>query len=263
MARYKMIIAYEGTAYAGWQVQSSALSIQGELERVLGLVLRSPIRVVGAGRTDAGVHAAGQVAHFDSATRVDARKLLYSLDSLLPPAIRVLSVEEVHPTFHAQRSALKKWYRYRIWTDATVSPFVRQIVAHIPGFLSLEMMDRAARLLEGTHDFTSFANIGTKLPSHVRTLYSVRQTAAPGGWYLDFEGDGFLYKMVRNLVGTLVEVGQGKRNPEEIPFLFDRKDRKSIGAAAPASGLCLMAVFYEAIQVDETLAHLRAHHIDL
>ncbi len=263
MPRYKMVLAYEGTAYSGWQVQPHACSVQGSVEKALHRILQSPIRIVGAGRTDAGVHAAGQVAHFDCDQVIENRKILYALSSLLPPDIRVMTIQEVPDSFHAQQGAIKKWYRYRLWQETCLSPFVRHFVTHITTPLSMDNLDRAARILEGKHDFTSFANIGTVLPHRVRTLYSIRRSPAPGGFYLDFEGDGFLYKMVRNLVGFLLEVGRGIRHVEEIPDIFEKRDRRCVGAAAPASGLCLMAVFYETGEMNEPLIHLTSQLGDL
>jgi tRNA pseudouridine38-40 synthase len=243
-----MIIAYEGGGYQGWQIQADGgVSIQGEIEKALMTVLQEPVSVIGSGRTDAGVHAEGQVAHFITTKPPTLRKLQFSLNSLLPPDIRILRIGEVDPAFHAQYSALSKIYRYRLDFSQVLSPFKRRYVWHLPYLRSTEPMKKAAPLFLGTHDFTSFANEahrGVAAKDPVRTLLRLDLLEEKEEMALEFEADGFLYKMVRNIVGTLVECALGKREVDDIPALFAAKDRKLAGSAAPPQGLTLVEVHY-------------------
>lgn len=245
--RIKLLIAYEGTSYQGWQIQAFGTSIQGEIEKVLNIILQETVSLIGSGRTDAGVHAEGQVAHFDTTRSPDLRKFHYSLNGLLPHDIRIVSVEEEDSSFHAQYSALSKTYRYRLDLSPVLSPFKRRYVWHLPYFRSPEYLKEAARYFLGTHDFTSFANEahrGVAAKDPVRTLTRLDVLEENGEMILEFEADGFLYKMVRNMVGTLVECGLGKRSSTTLPDLFLAKDRRLAGLAAPPQGLTLVKVVY-------------------
>lgn len=244
MPRYKIQIAYEGNAYCGWQLQPNSCSIQGEIERALAVFLKHPVRISGAGRTDAGVHAKGQVAHFDTQVLFEKRRLLYALASLLPSDIRVISLEEVDATFHAQYSAKRKIYSYHVWQEKIIDPFVRRTICYYSQPLDLDAIDQALKILEGEHDFASFANQGTPVKSTVRKLYRLERFPAEGGFRIEFEGNGFLYKMVRNLMGLLLNIGAGKIDTDEIMDLLAKKDRRASPSAAVASGLCLMQVIY-------------------
>ncbi|MBS0622996.1 MAG: tRNA pseudouridine(38-40) synthase TruA [Verrucomicrobia bacterium] len=244
MKRYRCVMSYEGTNYCGWQVQPNGTSIQGEIERALAVILKHPCRVMGAGRTDAGVHAIGQVAHFETEVAFEIRRLLHSLNGLLPQDIRILSLESVESTFHAQYSAQRKIYRYRIWQDPIVDPFLRRIVCHDKRSFCEMRLQQVLKYFEGTHDFAAFVNQGTPVNSTIRTIYRAELIKEKGGFSLEFEGNGFLYKMVRNLVGTLLDIGCGKQDPSLLPILFDSKDRRLASAAAPACGLCLKQVLY-------------------
>jgi tRNA pseudouridine38-40 synthase len=254
VARYKLLIAYEGTHYHGWQVQPNGISIQSSLENVLKIILRKEVRIFGAGRTDAGVHALGQAAHFIFDDPIDLHKLLGSMNGLLPTDIRILSVERVEDSFHAQYSAAGKIYRYHLHLQMIESPFKRGFAWHIPYPLDLKAMQEAARMLIGRHDFTAFANEshrGVAAHDPVRTLQRIDFIDEPGGVYLEFEGEGFLYMMVRNIVGTLVEIGSGKRPPQEIERILASKDRRQAGQAAPPQGLFLVKVLYPQTRENE------------
>lgn len=247
MTTYRLEIAYVGTNYSGWQIQPNGNSIQEEIEKALKILCPGEsIRVIGSGRTDAGVHAKAQVAHFKSIGTVS----LHSLNGLLPKDIRVKKLTPVEDTFHAQISAKRKTYRYQIYLNKIQDPFGAPYHWHVYDPLSIDLIREAARYFVGTHDFTSFANeasTGAAAKNGVRTLFSV-EVIERGDWLdLEFTGNGFLYKMVRNIVGTLVEVGRGKIAPDEIPKLFAHKDRRFLSRAAPAQGLFLMSVQYEKI----------------
>lgn len=242
-----MSIAYEGTDYGGWQIQKNASSIQQEIETALSTLLRLTTSIVGSGRTDAGVHAREQVAHFDSLEPLDLHRITYSLNALLPPAIRILKIEGVGPDFHARYSALRKIYHYHLHLHPVTNPFQRAYAYHIPYPLNLERLKEAAAYFLGTHDFTAFSNEAHKgacAKGAVRTLYRLDLVPEEEGIRLEFEGSGFLYKMVRNIVGTLLDVARGKIDAEEIPHIFRSRSRKEAAAAAPAHGLFLMKVIY-------------------
>lgn len=243
----KMTIAYDGTHYSGWQVQPNGISIQEKLQEVLQIILRHPVVVVGSGRTDAGVHALGQVAHFKHEEEIDFRRLLTSLNGLLPPDIRVKSVEAVPPDFHAQHGATSKTYYYHLNIAKIPNPFRRLYSLHVYEACDLEALRLGAKHFIGTHDFTSFANeahTGCAAHDPFRTIKRLDAIPEEGGIRLEFEGDGFLYKMVRNITGTLLEVAAGKRDPDEIPRILKAKDRRQAGKAAPPHGLFLAKVDY-------------------
>lgn len=245
---YKLEIAYDGTAYSGWQIQPNGPSIQHTISEQLCKVLQLPeITLIGSGRTDAGVHALGQVAHFRVSERVDENKVLHSLNCLLPKDIRIKSLSAVPSDFHAQYSAKGKIYHYYLHLDKVLDPFRRQYSWHIQTPFDSRLLIEAASYFVGTHDFTSFANeahLGSAAKNPVRELYRLDPVPVEGGLRLEFEGNGFLYKMVRNIVGTLVEVGLGKRSVEEIPVIMAARDRGRAGQAAPPQGLFLVTVHY-------------------
>lgn len=243
----RLVVAYDGTDFSGWQIQVNAPSIQATLEDLLQQVLRHPVRVIGAGRTDAGVHALGQVAHFKHEQPIDHPKLMQSLNGLLPPSIRVLSVDPADSKFHAQHSAKGKIYHYSIGLGRVADPLRRRYRTQFHPPLDLHMLKEAAAHFIGTFDFTSFANQsseGSAAKDAIRTIDRLDIIEEPGGLRLEFEGNGFLYKMVRNIVGTLLDVGTGKRRPDDIPQLLRSRDRRCIGMAAPPEGLCLIKVNY-------------------
>lgn len=246
-SRYKLIISYEGTRYCGWQVQGDAPSIQLLIQRALQTALRHPVDLTGSSRTDAGVHARGQVAHFDTPLPLDPSRLRVSLNALLPPDIRILAIEPAPSSFHARYSARSKTYHYHLHLNPVLDPFVRLYRHQIFSRLDLEPLRQAARLFLGPHDFTSFANLKeprTPAQNPIRTLHRLDLVEQPGGVRLEYEGDGFLYKMVRNITGTLIDVGLGKIPPGQIPALFSARDRRAASAAAPPHALFLMQIDY-------------------
>ena len=245
MRTLKIALSYDGTRFVGWQRQAEGESIQGLLEDALARFDGGPVVAHGAGRTDAGVHALGQVASARVTFSHDSATLIRALNVHLPPEIRVLSVEDAPDDFHARFSASGKTYRYRIRNTPVADPFDRAFSWHLPEPLSLDAMNRAAALLVGTHDFNAFRSVGNEPSTTVRTVTrSVWQT---GGGILTYEiaGDGFLRHMVRAIVGTLVDVGRGWRQPEAISALLAAGVRADAGATAPPHGLFLVSVDYD------------------
>lgn len=256
----KLTVAYDGTRLVGWQRQAAGDSVQALLEDILVRFEGAPVVVHGAGRTDAGVHALGQVASVRLTCQHDTPTLLRGLNAVLPTDVRVVSVEEAAPEFHARFDACGKTYRYQIRNDGIASPFERAFVWHVPQSLDVAAMDEAARLLEGTHDFTSFQSVGSDTPDAVRTLFESRISLEAGrSQFLRSEtdwaetglvvyrvrGSGFLRHMVRTIAGTLVEVGRGWRSPASMTDLLSGRDRARAGATAPPQGLFLVAVDYD------------------
>jgi tRNA pseudouridine38-40 synthase len=244
MRTFRMIVAYVGTRYAGWQVQPERATVQGVLEAALGAMLKERVRVAGAGRTDAGVHAAGQVASFTSACRIPPEGLRRGLNARLPEDIRVMLAEEAAPGFHARSDARGKEYRYRMTRAEVVSPFDAPFAAAVRGPLDLEAMGAAAAGLLGRHDFTSFCASECRVENKERTLHESRLVES--GPFLEYRvrGDGFLQHMVRTLVGTLILVGRGRLAPGAIPSILAARDRRAAGPCAPPRGLVLEKVFY-------------------
>lgn len=244
---YKLTISYDGTSFSGWQIQPNGISIQQLIEQAIKVILRNPVKVVGAGRTDAGVHALAQIAHFFCEVEIDPYKFINSVNALLPKEIRIKKIERVSPDFHAQRSAAGKIYHYHLWLDKVQSPFHRLYTYHVHEKIDLALLKQAATQFIGTHDFTSFANeahAGAAQVNPVRCIKRLDVVPQDGGVRLEFEGDGFLYKMVRNIVGTLIEVARGKRTADEIEQIFLARDRRKAGTAVPPHGLFLVEVFY-------------------
>lgn len=244
---YKLLIAYDGTDYAGWQVQPNGIGVQQLIQAAMKTILREEVLVTGSGRTDAGVHAEGQVAHFHWDQPIDLYRLLGSLNALLPADIRIKEVVEVPQDFHARYSAAGKEYHYHLWLDPVVSPFQRRYCHHVREKTDLSKLEEAVQYFLGTHDFSAFANeahTGCAAHDPVRTLKRLDLVHQEGGLRLELEGDGFLYKMVRNIVGTLLEVGRGKRTPADIKTILASQDRRQAGMSAPAHGLFLVRVYY-------------------
>lgn len=238
------LTAYDGSPFGGWQVQANTVTVQHLIEKALRTYLKCSMKIVGAGRTDAGVHALGQVFHCDLPEGVDLVRLQMGLNGLLPPEIRVLELQSVSPTAHAQRSAQSKIYDYSLQTSAHVLPFDRLYCTQVPK-LDLHKMRSAAAKFVGTRDFLTLCNKGSAIKNTVRTLYRIDIQEVAGGYQLTFEGNGFLYKMVRNIVGVLLEVARGKRCAASIDELLAAKDRRLAGPAAPARGLLLRSVDYK------------------
>lgn len=249
MHRYKLIITYDGTAYAGWQVQPSNRTIQAELESALHTLTGENITVHGSGRTDQGVHAAGQVAHIDLGSERDSQTLCTGLNALLPADIRVLKALRVPKEFHARRSAISKEYRYFIWNGEIMPPFIRKYRAHIRKTLNVDAMKTAASHLVGRHDFAAFsANPNREVESTVRRLISLTVRRRGNEVLITARGDGFLYKMVRSLVGFLVRVGEGAVSQEETKAILLSRARTARVPTAPPEGLFLWRVYYPRIR---------------
>ncbi len=245
MRNIKLTIEYDGTNYIGWQVQAKGPTLQGLIEEKLKKITGEGIRLAGSGRTDAGVHAFNQVAHFKTESRLDVRSIQRALNSLLPPDIVILRVEEVDEGFHSRRLAKSKLYEYRILNREVRSAFDYRYAWHIPQRLDLNGMKRAAQTLIGEHDFASFRSVGTPTRSSVRRIIRAEWRRGRNGILrFDIEADGFLKQMVRALVGTLVEVGRGKIGEEDFRSILSARNRKEAGPTAPARGLFLKEVKY-------------------
>ena len=258
MRTLKLTLAYDGAPFVGWQRQAQGISVQGLLEAILSELDGAPVAVAGAGRTDAGVHALGQVASCALATERDPQTIRRALNAKLPVSVRVMAVDAAPEAFHARFSARGKRYRYVIANGPLVSPFSAGQAWHVPGRLDVPAMQRAAASLVGTHDFSAFQSTGTEVPHAVRTIHEATVSdvtddppvplphhAVPGGRLLVFEvaADGFLRHMVRAMAGTLVEAGQGRRPPDLRPLLA-AADRAQAGPTAPPHGLWLVEVNY-------------------
>ncbi|MFO1441985.1 tRNA pseudouridine(38-40) synthase TruA [Bacillus sp. Bva_UNVM-123] len=245
MKRYKCIVSYDGTRFAGYQVQPNKLTVQSVLEGALAKLHKGTEGCITAsGRTDAGVHAKGQVIHFDSSLNIPLAKWDIALNSLLPDDIAIKSVEEVKASFHARFDAVGKEYRYFVQRTEKRDPFRRNYAYHYPYPLNIHEMKKASLALIGTHDFTSFCSAKTEVMDKVRTIREIEMIEDGTQLVFRFVGNGFLYNMVRILVGTLIEVGSGARTADSISEIIAQKDRIYAGKTAPAHGLYLWEVYY-------------------
>jgi tRNA pseudouridine38-40 synthase len=246
----KLTLSYDGSDFSGWQVQPDASTIQGTLSSAIGRLTGENVLPQGSGRTDAGVHALAQVATFSTASPIPVENFLKALNDILPPSIRVLEVKEVSADFHARKSARAKTYRYRICRAAICSPFLARYVWHFPYPLDENAMSNAAAAIVGEHDFTSFAAVDPERGqennevSNVRTIFSSCFERQNDEFVYTVRGSGFLHHMVRNLVGTLILVGKGTLQPQDIASILAARNRSAAGATAPASGLFLVSVEY-------------------
>jgi tRNA pseudouridine38-40 synthase len=245
MRTLKLTLAYDGTRFVGWQRQAEGESIQGLLEDALAKFEGAAVTVHAAGRTDAGVHALGQVASVRLTCTHDPATLARAINVHLPPDIRVLSVAEAADDFHARFSARSKTYRYQIRNAPLAMPFEHLYVWHLPERLSLEAMQRAAALLVGTHDFAAFRSVGADVATTIRGVTRSAWREEAGLLTYEISGNGFLRHMVRAIVGTIVEVGRGWRAPDEIAALLSGGTRGQAGATAPPHGLFLVGVDYD------------------
>jgi tRNA pseudouridine38-40 synthase len=244
----KLTLAYDGTNYVGWQRQVNGLSIQEVVESAFApLAGGAAPAIAGASRTDAGVHARGQVASVHTAVGLGVDAIQRALNVRLPAEIRVLDVADARPGFHARVHAIGKVYRYRIAIGSVVSPFDRWFVWHAPEARDVASMRQAAARLVGTHDFASFQASGSSIRRTVRTIHRLDVREEPGEIVVDVEGDGFLRHMVRAIAGTLIDVAAGTRSASSIPAILEAKDRRAAGPTAPAAGLTLLAVRYPAV----------------
>jgi tRNA pseudouridine38-40 synthase len=263
MRNLKLILSYDGTDFAGWQVQPDASTIQGVLASAIGRITGEKVLPQGSGRTDAGVHALAQVATFATESPVPAANFVKALNDILPASVRVLEAEEVAPDFHARKSARAKTYRYRIYRAAICPPFLARYVWHYPFPLDEQAMARAAARVEGEHDFTSFAAVDSERSagtppardensrardaapaSNVRLIFSSSWERQGDEFVYTVKGSGFLHHMVRNLVGTFILVGKGTLQVEDVTRILEARNRSAAGATAPASGLFLANVEY-------------------
>jgi tRNA pseudouridine38-40 synthase len=244
MRNLKLTLAYDGTDFHGWQLQPNLRTIQGTLQEALAKLFNHEVAVTGSGRTDAGVHAHGQVANVQTLRSMDSDAVLRGVNALLPAEIRVWTVEEVPESFHARRSARAKTYQYHIWREYIVSPFQSRYVYRFPYPINAETVDAATQYFIGTHDFTSFCATATETENRVRTIFEAGWTRTADEWIFRVRGNGFLQYMVRTIVGTLLYVGTGKMTPEDMRRILDSQDRRLAGPCAPACGLHLVSVEY-------------------
>lgn len=257
MRTIKLLIQYNGAGFSGWQIQPGKRTVQGTLQDTLRKVLCDDIALLGCSRTDAGVHALGQVAHFKTKNPIALSKLHQALKRLMPDDIAVIKVTDEAATFHSQHKAKKKLYRYWIWNAPIVQPHLKGMSWHIPKPLNLLAMKKAAKYLVGTHDFMSFRAADATTKTSVRTIYQIRFRKADwvgkvfenskggqGLFCIEFVGNGFLKNMIRNIMGTLVDIGRGRIPPEEMKVILKSRDRQQAGMKVPAQGLFLVKVYY-------------------
>jgi tRNA pseudouridine38-40 synthase len=240
----RMTVSYDGTDYHGFQTQPTGKTIQDELQRAIESLVGKPVQVYGSGRTDAGVHARGQVVNFYTESSIPTERWAIALNYRLPTDIVILHVDEVDADFHARRSSKRKTYRYAIKNSKFPDVFERRYQLHLSRSLDLSAMDEAASLLIGTHQFTSFCSTRTSKENHERTLYRSEWIREEDVLYYFVEGSGFLYNMVRIIIGTLIEVGDGKRSASSISDVLLAQNRKAAGPTAPGHGLTLWQVQY-------------------
>lgn len=248
MARYKAIISYDGYGFFGFQRQPHARSVQGELEKTLTrLNSGQPVTVHGAGRTDSGVHALGQVIHFDLPQERDVEKLRFALDTQSPEDIDVISVEQVADDYHCRYLKHKKTYEFLVDIGRPKNPLMRHYTSHFPYPIELERIEEAIKQLEGTHDFTGFTASGTSVEDKVRTIERARVVYDAERQFLvfTFKGNGFLYKQVRNMVGTLLKIGNKRMPVEQVSRILQERDRNLAGPTAAPNGLYLKEIDYE------------------
>ncbi|HEX8384606.1 MAG TPA: tRNA pseudouridine(38-40) synthase TruA [Rubricoccaceae bacterium] len=244
MPRLRLLVEYDGTDFQGWQVQRAGPTVQGALEAALAVALRAPVGVVGAGRTDTGVHARGQVAHVDTDADVDPHRLRASLGGLLPPAVAVRAVERAPAAFHARFDAVRRVYHYHVATAPRALD--RRTRVGLPTAPDVEAMNRAARSVLGRHDFSAFCRTRSETINRTCTVETARWVpdGRPGDWRFEIAADRFLHGMVRAVVGTLLDVGRGKRPETALADTLATADRRAAGAAAPPHGLVLHHVGY-------------------
>ncbi len=241
----KLVVEYDGTEWHGWQVQKNAKTVQGALEQALGLITKGAVSITGASRTDAGVHARGQVCNFRTTSRIPEEKWSAAVNSCLPPGIAVVAASEVALDWHARIHARGKLYSYRINTREAPLAMERRFALHYPHALDVTAMQTAALCLVGEHDFAAFQAAGSSVKDTVRTIHELKITADQHDLLLTVSGNGFLYNMVRIIVGTLLLVGNGKLSAGAMQQILAGRDRSHAGPTAPAHGLCLEQVLYD------------------
>jgi tRNA pseudouridine38-40 synthase len=239
----KLILAFEGTAYCGWQIQNNQPTLQGLISEAIASITGEPVNLTGSGRTDAGTHARGLVANFHTTSSISPAQFVRALNGMLPRDIRVLSARQVSSGFHARRDARSKVYRYQMYLGPILPPHLMREFFHFPYPIDLTKMQHAVHHFPGEHDFASFAKANTA-PNTIRKIFSCDLSKKGRRLFLTVEGNGFLHHMVRNMAGTLLEVGRGTISPDEFLDLFVKRDRKLAGFTAPAHGLILLKVKY-------------------
>ncbi|QQR80397.1 MAG: tRNA pseudouridine(38-40) synthase TruA [Deltaproteobacteria bacterium] len=258
MRTLKLIIQYQGAQFSGWQIQPEKRTVQGVVQEILRKILDESVDLVGSSRTDAGVHALGQVAHIKTKSRMPMAKLHHALKRMLPNDISVIKISEERETFHSQKSTKKKTYRYWVWNSSIGHPQLAWMSWQIPTPLNILKMKKAARYLVGTHDFMAFRAADASTKTSVRTIYKIRfRSQLKNTWAfsffgkisgqffcIEFTGSGFLKNMIRNIMGTLVDVGREKIPPEEMKKILLSKDRRNAGMKVPAQGLFLVKIDY-------------------
>lgn len=245
MRNIKLTIEYDGKCYNGWQKQPNKLNIQGEIEKAIYNITKEKVDLIGSGRTDAGVHALGQVANFKTDSQIPIEKLAIAINSQLKNSIVIKNAEEVNERFHSRYNAKQKTYRYIINNSKTGSAIYRNLEYCFPIKLDVEKMKKAAKYFEGEHDFKAFKSSGTSSKNSVRTIYKAEVKQDKERIIIELTGNGFLYNMVRIISGTLLDVGLGKILPEKIPNIIEEKNRQKAGKTLPPHGLYLVAVEYK------------------
>lgn len=244
MKTIRLTIEYDGTAYVGWQIQLNGLAVQQVVEEALARVLGAPVRLTSSGRTDAGVHARGMVAHFTTCCKLPMAAYCEGVNRFLPQDVVVREASEAEDGFHARFSARGKWYRYTLCLSPVRSPLSTRTSWHLRSVLDEQVMAEAAAAFVGTHDFAAFRASGCDAVTTIREIYAVELSRQGQLLHIDIKGSGFLRNMVRVMVGTLVKIGQGKMASDELPALLQGGRREGAGPTAPAQGLCLMEVWY-------------------
>lgn len=245
MKRVKLVVAYDGTNYHGWQVQDNGITIEEVLNRTISELVQEDIKVIGASRTDAGVHACGNVAVFDTESRIPGDKFSFALNQRLPEDIRIQESCEVHADFHPRYADTVKTYEYNILNRRFELPSKRLYAAFCYYPMDIERMNQAAAYLVGEHDFKSFCSAGAQVQTTVRTIYAVNVTKDADMVHIRITGNGFLYNMVRIIAGTLMQVGTGLMEPEQVKEILEARDRSKAGPTAVAKGLTLVEIRYE------------------
>ena len=245
MKRVKLVVAYDGTNYHGWQVQDNGITIEEVLNRTISELVQEDIKVIGASRTDAGVHACGNVAVFDTESRIPGDKFSFALNQRLPEDIRIQESCEVDADFHPRYADTVKSYEYNILNRRFELPSKRLYAAFCYYPMDIELMNQAAAYLVGEHDFKSFCSAGAQVQTTVRTIYAVNVTKEDDMVHIRITGNGFLYNMVRIIAGTLMQVGTGLMEPEQVKEILEARDRSKAGPTAVAKGLTLVEIRYE------------------
>ena len=248
MTRYKFHVSYDGSCFFGFQIQPNVRTVQGEIEKALKKISKGYfVRIHGAGRTDTGVHAKGQVIHFDFPNYLKPDAMQRALNTLVPNDIVLFNPEIVTTDFHSRYSALEKTYEFRVYNQELRSPFLWNYSIHHPYPMDLEAVEEALSALEGTHDFTSFSSAKAEVSNRVRTIYeaSVRIDNETHEWVFTFRGNGFLYHMIRIIMGTLLPIADGRKPAREMKEILEAKDRQRAGMTAYSNGLCLLSVSYK------------------